>query len=290
MKKHIGFIGLGLMGLPMAKNILKAGFPLMVYNRSLEKTKELVSLGATLGQTPGDLGRVCDVVITMVTGPEDVRAVLFGKDGVAASPKDGLIVIDMSTIGPTAARQIGSELSDRSIRFADAPVTGSIVRAVSGELTVFIGADRDVFEEIRTVLQSMGTTLHHMGPVGSGQSIKLVNNYFVGVEAIALSEGMLLADQMNIDRAKAAEVLQSASTGMSPIMKLVIGNHATGQYPVIFSLSNMRKDITLGWQEMKGRKMPMMELTKSVYDKGVSEGLDEMDFSAIIQVMKKEEE
>ncbi len=289
MRKRIGFIGLGLMGMPMAKNILKRGFPLSVYSRTADKTRELIALGAQSADSPRALGQDCDVVITMVTGPADVESVLLGENGVLSDPKKGLVVIDMSTIGPTAARTIGIQVVKRGARFVDAPVTGSVVRATSGELTIFIGAQKDVFEEIKPVLLAMGTTLHHMGEVGAGQAIKLVNNYFVAVEAVALSEGMMLADSMRLSRAQVADVLQSASTGMSPAMKLVIANHATGNYPVIFSLSNMRKDVSLAFEEVHGKKLTMLTMVKEVFDRGVAEGLSDEDFSAIIKSIEKEE-
>lgn len=282
MKMQIGFIGLGLMGMPMAKNILKAGFPLSVYNRTAGKAKELP--GATTVQSPAELGTTCDVIITMVTGPEDVEE-LCNK--IATNPKKGLIVVDMSTIGPTAAKAIAQKLSDRGVAFVDAPVTGSVVRATSGELTIFVGADGEVFERVKPVLLSMGTTLHHMGPIGSGAAIKLVNNYFAGVEMVALCEGMMLADSMGLSRQKAAEVLQSASTGMSPVMKLVIGNLATHSFPIIFSLANMRKDMQLALAEVTGKQVSLMKLTKETYDKGVSAGLGNEDLSAIIKIIEK---
>lgn len=284
---HVGFIGLGLMGFPMAKNILKSGFQLSVYNRSLKKVKELVTLGAEVTQTPAELGQTCDVVISMVTGPKDVEEVFLGPNGVATDPKKGLVCIDMSTIGPTAAKDIARKLSSRAAEFVDAPVTGSIVRATSGELTIFVGGEKNIYEKIKPVLLAMGKTLHYMGPVGSGQAIKLINNYFVAVEAIALSEGMILGDTMALDRAKVAEVLQSACTGMSPIMQLVIKNYATRIYPLIFSLVNMRKDITLAYEEAGKKKVPMMRLAKDTFDDGVAAGFSAEDFSAIIKVIEE---
>ncbi len=289
MNKKIGFIGLGLMGVPMVKNLLKAGFPVMVYARTSGRAEELVKLGATQAPTPADLGRNCNVVLSIVTGPADVREVTLGKDGVATDPHKDLIVVDMSTIGPTAAREIARDLSQRGVRFADAPITGGVIRATSGELTIFIGAPLSVFEAIQPILAVMGKSLNHMGPVGMGQSIKLVNNYFVAVEAVVLAEGMMLADKMGLDRMRAAEVLQNASTGMSPIMQLVIKNHATGKYPVIFSLSNMRKDVSLAHQELDGLQLPLMEIVKKIFDQGVDAGLSHEDFSKIIQIVEKED-
>lgn len=281
---RIGFIGLGLMGLPMAKNILKAGFSLSAYNRTADKARELT--GATIVQTPAELGQACDVVITMVTGPSDVEDVC---NKIATNPNKGLVVIDMSTIGPTAAKKIAKKLSVKGIDFVDAPVTGSVVRATSAELTIFIGGEMSVVEKVKPVLRAVGTTLHYMGGVGTGQAIKLVNNYFVGVEAVALSEGMMLADSMGLDRTRVAEVLQSASTGMSPAMKLVINDLATRTYPLIFSLANMQKDIRLAISEVQPSRFTLMPAVKEIFDKGVAFGLADKNFSSIHQVVETEE-
>lgn len=286
---RVGFIGLGLMGLPMARNILKAGFPLSVYNRTKDKAKELEKEGVTVVDSPATLGATCDVVISIVTGPEDVRHVHLGPDGVAKHPKAGLIVVDMSTIGPTAAKGIAKELEARGVRFIDAPVTGSTPKATSAELTIFIGGDQPTVEKILPVLRALGTTLEHIGPVGMGQAVKMVNNYFVGVEAVALAEGMMLADAMGLPRSKAAEALSAFSTGMSPVMKLVIGNFATDTYPLIFSLENLKKDVGLAMQEKGTPELALMRLTKEVLDKGVEVGLGKKDFSAIIKTFEKKE-
>lgn len=289
MKMRVGFIGLGLMGKPMALNIFKAGFSLVVYNRNQVKTEAFKKLRVDVANSPLELAQKTDVVITMVTAPKDVEEVLFGDNGLTKSKKQDLIIIDMSTIGPTAARAIGKKLYEKNMVFVDAPVTGGVVRATSGELTIFVGADTAIYEKVKPILLAMGTTLHHMGSVGSGQAIKLVNNYFVGVEMVALSEGMMLADSMGLSRQKAAEVLQSAATGMSPIMKLVIENFATHTFPIIFSLSNMHKDIVLAMSEVTGKNLPMMRLTRGIFDRGMSAGMGNEDLSAIIKIIQKEE-
>jgi 3-hydroxyisobutyrate dehydrogenase len=286
---RVGFIGLGLMGLPMAHNILRAGFPLSVYNRTKSKAKELAAQGAVVVDSPAALGATCDVIVSIVTGPDDVRAVYLGSDGVAQSPKKDLIVVDMSTIGPTAAKQIAKDLAQHGISFVDAPVTGSTPKAISGELTIFIGGDKAIVEKIEPVLRAMGTTLQYMGSAGMGQAVKMINNYFVGVEAVALAEGMILADSMGLPRAKAAEALGNFSTGMSPVMKLVIGNFATDTYPLIFSLENLKKDVGLAMKEKGLQELALMKLTKETLDQATEAGLGKEDFSTIIKIFTKKE-
>src|SRR5258708_1687032 len=148
----VGFIGLGLMGSPMAKNILKQKFPLTVYNRHLEKTRELEKLGAKIAKSPQEVAANSDVVITMVIGPKEVEEVLLGKDGVVEGAKKGLVVIDMSTIGPKAAVKTFFTLGKRGIEFLDAPVTGSTPKAITGELTIFIGGKETVYKQVKPVL------------------------------------------------------------------------------------------------------------------------------------------
>ena len=196
----VGFIGLGLMGNPMAKNIYKAGFPLSVYNRTPSKVAEFKKLGVSVAKTPKDLAEKSDVIITMVTSGKDVESVLFGKDGVVQGANEGLVVIDMSTIGPTYAKKIAQKLKKYHIEFIDSPVTGSTPKAITGELTIFIGGNPKIYKKVKRVLMSMGKKHFYMGGVGSGQAMKIVNNQLHPAEMIALSEGILLADSLGLSR------------------------------------------------------------------------------------------
>ncbi len=209
MKLKVGFIGLGLMGEPMAKNILIKGFPLFVYNRTSSKTKALKKLGAEVCNSPMDMASKVDVVVTMVTGGRDVEQVLFSRNGIVKANKKGLIVIDMSTIGKTPAIAIAQKLKKSGIEFVDAPVTGSTPKAITGELTIFIGANKKTYEKIKEVLGAMGTNLQYMGEVGSGQAIKLINNQLVASTITALAEGLVLADALRLPRKKVADALSA---------------------------------------------------------------------------------
>lgn len=286
-KLKIGFIGLGLMGLPMAKNILTKGFPLSVYNRSPQKTKELEKLGATVAKSPMELGETSDVVITMVTGPKDVREVLLGKNGVALADRQELIVIDMSTIGPTAAMQIADDLGEMKIEFVDAPVTGGTVGAEKGTLTIFIGGKESIVEKIRPVLEAMGTDLQYIGKVGMGQGVKLINNLIVGESISALAEGFLLADEMKLPRKKVMESLQNVFA-LSPNMKNKMPNMVSGKHPVTFSVANIRKDLKLAQDELENKnKLPQLKVAEKLYKQGIDQGLANNDLSAVIEVLEE---
>lgn len=286
-KFKIGFIGLGLMGLPMAKNILAKGFPLSVYNRSPQKTKELEKLGATVAKSPMELGETCDVVITMVTGPKDVREVLLGKNGVALADRPELIVVDMSTIGPTAACRIADDLKEMKIDFVDAPVTGGTSGAEKGTLTIFIGAKEAIYEKVKPVLETMGTDLQYIGKIGTGQGVKLINNLIVGETITALAEGFVLADEMKIPRKVVAEALQNVF-GLSPNMKNKMPNMIAGKHKVTFSVANIRKDLKLAQIELEQKsKLPQLKVAEKLYKKGIDQGMGNQDLSAVIEVLEE---
>lgn len=288
MKHHqtIGFIGLGLMGSLMAKNIHKAGFPLVVYNRSRSKTDEFESMGIRVVDSPKDLVSECDVIITMVTAARDVEDVLFGQHGVVSAKGKTKIIVDMSTIGPTAAKTIGKKLETYGLEFLDAPVTGGTYGAKSGELTIFIGGPEELFEQVRPVFESMGNNLQYMGGPGSGQAIKMINNFLIASSLVSLSEGMLLADNMGLSRDKLAKALVT-TPAVSLAMARKIQNYVSNEYPLNFTIKNMRKDLTLAACEGKEFEYEQLALVKSVYEKADDSGLSDCDYSQIIDVISK---
>jgi 3-hydroxyisobutyrate dehydrogenase-like beta-hydroxyacid dehydrogenase len=285
-KLKVGFIGLGLMGNPMAKNILKAGFPLAVYNRSEDKVREFRKIGEVgVYENPKELAENVDVVITMITGPKDVRHVLLGARGVAYAANPGLTVIDMSTIGPTAAQEIAADLENFQIDFLDAPVTGSVAGATSGTLTIFVGGDKKIFEKVKPVLAAMGTNLQYMGLSGSGQAIKMINNMVISIALAGLAEGILLADDMGLSRESVLAALENTPT-LSPNMKMKLPLMIKNEFPVAFSLRNMDKDLKLALNEVKNRKSPALTLVEKYFKKGVKEGFGEEDIAVILKTLK----
>ncbi len=282
----IGFIGLGLMGNPMAKNILKAGFHLTVYNRTSSKTNELKKLGADVAKTPQELAKQSDAIIIMITAGQDVEEVLFGKNGVVKGTKKGLIIVDMGTIGPTYAKKIVQKLKKYNIEYLDAPVTGSTPGAINGTLTIFVGGKKEIFEKVKPVFLAMGKTLHYMGPNGTGQAIKMINNFILASCFETLSECMLLADVMKLPRNKTAEVLKTVQA-TSPMMNLKLSNYVTGNFPLLFSMANMSKDVTLALKELRktNRNLPTLQNMEQLYKKALKKYADE-DFTAIIKTLE----
>lgn len=282
----IGFIGLGLMGNPMAKNLLKAGFYLTVYNRTAAKTAELKKLGAKVALSPEELAKNSDVIITMITAGKDVENVLFGKDGVVKGAKKGLIVIDMGTIGPTYAKKLYQQLQKKYIEYLDAPVTGSTPGAINGTLTIFIGGKKEIFEKVKPVFMAMGKTLNYMGPNGMGQAIKMINNFILASQFETLSEGMKLADIMGLSRKKVADTLKTVPAS-SPMMVLKLSSYVDETFPLLFSMANMSKDVTLALKELKkaSKKFPILEKIEKLYRKAQKKYSNE-DFTAIIKILK----
>lgn len=291
-KLKIGFIGLGLMGRPMARNLYKAGYPLSVFNKTPEKTKEFVSLGAKVCYSPAELAQSCDVLMTMITGPKDVDQVMSQvakgsnpSTRFAHSGLKGLIAVDMSTIGVKAAKEISKKLSKKGIEFLDAPVTGGTTGAEKGTLTIFVGGEEKVYKKLRPVFEAMGKDIWYMGGVGTGQAIKLVNNLIAGETIATLAEAFLLADEMRLPRKKMGQVLENVFA-VSPNMRNKFPNMIGNHFPTSFSISNIRKDLGLALGELKNKKLPLLKAAESLYAKGVKKGMGNLDLSGVIKVLE----
>ncbi|HJT57120.1 MAG TPA: 2-hydroxy-3-oxopropionate reductase [Ktedonobacteraceae bacterium] len=207
MPDTIGFIGLGIMGRPMARNLLKAGFSLVVQNRHQEVTDEFVAAGASAGNRPRDIASACDVIITMLPGTAEVEEVLFGIGGVIEGAHDGLIVIDMSTISPVATQTFATRLAERKIAMLDAPVSGGDKGAIAGTLSIMVGGDEGTFQRCLPIFQAMGKTIVHVGESGAGQTVKACNQIVVALIIEAVSEALVLGSKAGVDAAKILQVL-----------------------------------------------------------------------------------
>jgi 2-hydroxy-3-oxopropionate reductase len=207
MPDTIGFIGLGIMGKPMARNLLQAGFQLVVLNRHQEVTDEFVAAGALAGARPRDVATSCDVLITMLPGPSQVEEVLLGPAGVIEGAHAGLVVIDMSTISPAVAATLAARLAEHGIRMLDAPVSGGDKGAIAGTLSIMVGGDEDTFKRCMPIFQAMGKTIVHVGESGAGQVVKACNQIVVALVIEAVSEALVLGSKAGVDPAKILQVL-----------------------------------------------------------------------------------
>lgn len=208
---RVGFIGLGIMGLPMAANLLRSGFPVTVWNRSRPGIEAALASGATEAASPRAVARSSDVLITIVTDSPDVEAVLFGPDGAADGFRPGAVFIDMSTISPAVTRDLAGRLAQRGVAMLDAPVSGGEGGARSSTLAIMVGGEREVVERARPLFEALGKTIVHVGPVGAGQTVKLCNQVAGAIHLLAMSECLVLAQKAGVDLAKMLEAVSSGA-------------------------------------------------------------------------------
>jgi 3-hydroxyisobutyrate dehydrogenase len=213
MAETIGFIGLGIMGQGMARNILKAGYPLVVWNRTAAKTEGLVAEGATAATTPADLAAQCDIIITCVSDTPDVERVILGEDGVIHGVREGSLVIDMSTISPQATQTMAGLLRDKGVGMLDAPVSGGSEGAARGTLSIMVGGSEADFNRALPVLQTMGKAITLIGENGAGQTTKLMNQILVVGNALAMCEAFIFAKAGGLDMERALAAVEKGAAG-----------------------------------------------------------------------------
>jgi 3-hydroxyisobutyrate dehydrogenase len=213
VSERVGFVGLGIMGQGMARNLLKAGFAVRVWNRTASKAEPLVAEGAEAGSSPADVAAHCDIVVTCVSDTPDVEAVMLGDEGIIHGAKSGALVIDCSTISPQATREIAAKLAEKGIHMIDAPVSGGSEGAAKGTLTIMVGGAEADFQRALPVLQAMGKTITHIGEIGSGQVVKLVNQVLVVGNCLAMCEALLLAQAGGVDLQKTFNAISQGAAG-----------------------------------------------------------------------------
>ena len=226
--KDIGFIGLGIMGKPMAKNILKAGYPLTVYDRVSEKMDEVVKAGAKAGSSCKDVAAQSDIVITMLPNSPDVKEAVLGKDGVLDGAKPGTLIIDMSSIAPLASQEISGKAKVKGVIMLDAPVSGGEPKAVEGTLAIMVGGPQDTFESVKELLGVMGASVTWVGDIGSGNITKLANQIMVALHIAAMSEAMVLTTKAGVDPERVFQAIRGGLAGSNVLdakMPLVLKGH-----------------------------------------------------------------
>ncbi len=230
--KKIGFIGLGIMGKPMAANLIKAGYELVVYDIVPEKLTALVQAGAQAGASGKDVAAKSEIVITMLPNSPDVKEAVLGAGGVLEGTKRGTILIDMSSIAPLASREIAAEAKEKGVVMLDAPVSGGEPKAVEGTLAIMVGGPRETFEKVKDILGVMGASVTHVGDIGSGNTTKLANQIIVALNIAAMSEAMVLATKAGVDPEKVFEAIKGGLAGSAALnakMPLVLkGNFKPG--------------------------------------------------------------
>lgn len=283
----VGYIGLGLMGKPIASNILTAGFPLVVHNRSREKVKELVAKGAIEAFSPAEVASQVDVIFTNLPDSPDVEEVVLGNHGIFSGGKPGLIYVDNSTIKPTVSRKIAKNLSEKNILALDAPVSGGDIGAINGTLTIMVGGPVEALEKVRPIFEVMGKTITHIGESGAGQIAKAANQIMVAAQMVAMGELLIFAQKAGADPTKVVEAIRGGAAQCWTLdvkpPRLFSGNRQPG-----FKASMQSKDLNIVMETAKeyGISLPSCAVDQQLYMGMLQNELGNLDNSAIISVIE----
>jgi 3-hydroxyisobutyrate dehydrogenase-like beta-hydroxyacid dehydrogenase len=282
----IAFLGLGIMGSRMSERLIRAGFDLTVWNRTPGKAEALKKLGAKEASSPQEAASDADVAITMLADPSSVLGVALWQDGLLDGLKPGSLFIDMTTVSPETSRKLGKASALKGIDFLDAPVTGSKPAAASGELLLMVGGEAQALERARPALAPMSKKIVHMGPVGMGSLMKLINNLAMAGAMASLFEGLVLGKRGGLSGEGMMEVLTSGALA-SPLLKMKGEAVLRQDFEPLFSLKHMAKDIHLAVEEARsqGLESPVTKLLDRLFIKAQKQDLNEEDYAALIKLL-----
>jgi len=287
-KPTVGFVGLGIMGRPMARNLLKAGFPLVVWNRTRSKGDELVAEGARWADTPASMSREVSVVIIMVTDSPDVEEVVLGPEGVFEGIRPGSVVIDMSTVSPKVERAVGQRLAAKGVAYLDAPVSGGSWGAIEGSLAIMVGGDQSVFQQVRPVFEALGKSIIYMGGSGAGQVTKLVNQILVAVTLSGVAEALAFATKAGADLLRTIEAVKGGAAGSWQLANLgpriVAGDLAPG-FMINLQLKDLR--LVLEMAQELALPLPVTALAMQLYRAAAADGKGECGTQAVATVFER---
>jgi 2-hydroxy-3-oxopropionate reductase len=287
MAQAVGFIGLGIMGRPMAKNLLKAGYPLVVHSRSQGPVDELVGAGAKSAASPRDVASQVDVLITMLPNSPDVELVALGGHGIVEGARSGLLFADMSTISPLVSQKVGASLAGKGVKMLDAPVSGGERGAVDGALSIMVGGERADFDAALPVFQAMGKTITHLGPLGAGGFTKLANQIIVAVNLTALGEALTLARKAGLDRELTLKALGGGLAG-SKCLEQKTPNYVAGTYKPGFKIDLHYKDLGLIMESARalGVPLPATAVVQELFGALRVKGQGGLDHSGVITLIE----
>jgi 3-hydroxyisobutyrate dehydrogenase len=288
MNKRIGFIGLGIMGKPMARNLLKAGHPLTVYSRGRSAVEALMADGAAGAYSPQEVAAHSDVVITIVTDTPDVRQVILGDNGVLVGMRAGGVIIDMSTISPTATREIAEIVKTKDVYFLDAPVSGGEGGAVAGTLSIMVGGDAEVFASCLPIFQALGKNIIHVGGTGAGQLTKLCNQIAVAVTNLAMSEALVFAAKAGVDLEKMHQAIGGGAAGSWQLSNLAPRIFQRDFAPG-FMVKLQQKDLRLVLQEADRLHLalPATSLVHNLFNALETQGAGAEGTQALVKVLEQ---
>ena len=286
---NIAFIGMGTMGAAMAANILKAGYPLVVHNRTRKKEGPLALQGADRADSPADAAKKADVIITCVSDTPDVESIILGERGVIHGARAGAIVVDMSTISPSATRAMAAALAEKEIKMVDAPVSGGSEGAEKGTLTIMLGGATEDVEAILPVLSAMGKTITHVGPIGSGQMTKAINQIVIAATYLGVAEGMALGLKAGLDMEKVVSALSGGAAG-SWVLTNRSANMIRNNYPLGFRARLHRKDLGIALEAARelGVFLPVSALVEQVENGLIAQGFGDEDVSVLARAIREQ--
>lgn len=287
MAQRVAILGLGTMGMGMANNLLKASFAVTVYNRTRAKAEPLAAAGAHIADTPAAAAQEADVVISMLADDAASREVWTGREGALRALQQGATMIESSTVTPQWIADLGAEAQKLGLSLLDAPVTGSKPQAEAGQLTFLVGGEAKVLEQVRPVLEAMSRSIVHLGPLGSGARLKLINNFLCGVQVASLAEAMVWIERGGLDREQSLEFLKKAAPG-SPLLASIADRMVEATYNVNFLLPLMEKDLRYAQLDAAtlGVDLRTAAASETRFEDAVKTGLTDKDMSAVVEPLR----
>ena len=287
-KPTVGYIGLGLMGKPIAHNILKAGYPLVVHNRSSQAVQELVAEGAKAASSPKEVAQQVDIIFTNLPDSPDVEQVALGANGIIEGGKEGMIFVDNSTIKPASARTIAGKFAEKGILALDAPVSGGDIGAINGTLTIMVGGPEEAVDKVKPIFEVIGKSFTHVGESGTGQITKCANQIMVAAQMVAMGELLILAKKAGADPEKVVQAIQGGaaqcwSLDVKP-PRLFENNREPG-----FKAYMQAKDlgIVMDTARQYGTPLPMTAVSTQLFNAMLEMGMSDLDNSAVLGVIEK---
>ncbi|HET6662163.1 MAG TPA: 2-hydroxy-3-oxopropionate reductase [Rubrobacter sp.] len=289
MAEKVGFIGLGIMGRPMAKNLMEAGYELVLHNRSPEKAEDLANEGnATASESPREVAEACDIVITMLPDSPDVEAVVAGEGGVLEGIRDGALLVDMSTISPVVTEELSEKVREKGASMLDAPVSGGDVGAIEGALSIMVGGSEEDFERARPLFDVMGKVATHVGPIGAGQVVKACNQIVVALTIEAVSEALVLGSKGGVLPEKLVEALSGGLAG-SAVMEAKKEKFFSHDFEPGFRIELHHKDlgIALAAGREYGVALPVTAIVDQMLEASKAKDRGDRDHSALLTLLEE---
>lgn len=288
MYAKVGFVGLGIMGKPMARNLMEAGYDLIVYNRSRGKIEDLVSEGAEAAESPKEIAEDATIIFTMLPGPPEIREVVAGEDGLLRGAGEGSLLVDMSTSSPVLARELARTARERGVGLLDAPVSGGDIGAVEGTLSIMIGGDEEDFERARPLFDVMGETVVYVGPSGTGQVVKACNQIVVALTIEAVSEALVLGSKAGVDPKKVIEVLSGGLAG-NKVMEVKREKFLSHDFEPGGKVESHLKDLGIALEAGReyGVPLPLTAVVDQMFGTLIAKGREGWDHSALLTLIEE---